>query len=85
MATRKRVKKPVNKGAKRRKTTKETPLTKLDFWAIAANEVYMACRKAGMDEGTALAFAMDRSSYPDWIVPMDDPIRKPDFDEDEDE
>ena len=85
MATRKRVKKPVKKVAKRRKTTKEPVLTKLDFWAIAAKEVYDACRKAGMDEGTALAFAMDRSSYPDWIVPLDDPIRKPDFDEDEDE
>ncbi|NBX97451.1 hypothetical protein EBQ81_01105 [bacterium] len=85
MATRKRAKKPVKKVAKRRKTTKEPILTKLDFWAIAAKEVYDACRKAGMDEGTALAFAMDRSSYPDWIVPMDDPIRKPDFDEDEDE
>ena len=85
MATRKRVKKSAKKVAKRRKTTKEPILTKLDFWAIAAKEVYDACRKAGMDEGTALAFAMDRSSYPDWIVPMDDPIRKPDFDEDEDE
>ena len=85
MATRKRVKKPAKKVAKRRKTTKEPILTKLDFWAIAAKEVYDACRKAGMDEGTALAFAMDRSSYPDWIVPMDDPIRKPDFDEDEDD
>ena len=85
MATRKRVKKPVKKVAKRRKTTKEPILTKLDFWAIAAKEVYDACRKAGMDEGNALAFAMDRSSYPDWIVPLDDPIRKPDFDEDEDD
>jgi hypothetical protein len=85
VATRKRVKKPVKKVAKRRKTTKDPILTKLDFWAIAAKEVYDACRKAGMDEGTALAFAMDRSSYPDWIVPMDDPIRKPDFDEDEDD
>ena len=85
MATRKRVKKPIKKVAKRRRTTKEPVLTKLDFWAIAAKEVYDACRKAGMDEGTALAFAMDRSSYPDWIVPMDDPIRKPDFDEDEDD
>jgi hypothetical protein len=85
VATKKRVKKPVKKMAKRRKTTKEPILTKLDFWAIAAKEVYDACRKAGMDEGTALAFAMDRSSYPDWIVPMDDPIRKPDFDEDEDD
>ena len=85
VATRKRVVKKSKKTVKRRRTTKDTPLTKLDFWAIAANEVYMACRKAGMDEGTALAFAMDRSSYPDWIVPMDDPIRKPDFDEDEDD
>ena len=85
MATRKRVVKKSKKTVKRRRTTKDTPLTKLDFWAIAANEVYMACRKAGMDEGIALAFAMDRSSYPDWIVPMDDPIRKPDFDEDEDD
>ena len=85
MATRKRVKKPVKKVAKRRRTTREPVLTKLDFWAIAAKEVYDACRKAGMDEGTALAFAMDRSSYPDWIVPIDDPIRKPDFDEDEDD
>ena len=77
MATaKKRVKKPVKKVAKRRRTTKETPLTKLDFWAIAANEVYMACRRAGMDEGSALAFAMDRSSYPDWIVDANDPAKK---------
>jgi hypothetical protein len=82
MATKRKSKKV----AKRRRTTKDTPLTKLDFWAIAANEVYMACRKANMDEGTALAFAMDRSSYPDWIVDTKDPIKNPldDFDEDED-
>ena len=86
MATRKRVKKPAKKVAKRRKTTKDVPLTRLDFWAIAANEVYMACRRAGMDEGSALAFAMDRSSYPDWIVDPKDPIKNPldDFDEDDD-
>jgi len=83
MANTRKRKKPV---PKRRRTTKEAVLTKLDFWAIAANEVYMACRKAGMDEGTALAFAMDRSSYPDWIVDPQDPIKNPldDFDEDED-
>ena len=77
MATRKPVakkkKKPV---AKRRRTTKEPVLTKLDFWAIAAKEVYDSLRKAGMDEGTALAFAMDRSSYPDWIVDPNDPVKK---------
>ena len=67
-ATPRRVRKP--------KAVKDLPLTKLDFWAIAAKEVFDACRRAGMDEGTALAFAMDRSSYPDWIVPADDPIKK---------
>jgi len=84
VAAQKRVKKPVKKVAKRRRTTKEIPLTKLDFWAIAANEVFLACRKAGMDEGTALAFAMDRESYPDWIVDPKQPEVKP-FEEDEDE
>lgn len=71
---------------RRRRTTKEPILTKIDFWAIAAKEVYDACRRAGMDEGTALAFAMDRSSYPDWIVDPKDPIKNPldDFEEDED-
>jgi hypothetical protein len=84
VAAQKRVKKPVKKVAKRRRTTKEIPLTKLDYWAIAANEVFLACRKAGMDEGTALAFAMDRESYPDWIVDPKQPEVKP-FEEDEDE
>lgn len=79
-------KRAAKKVARRRRTTKEPVLTKLDFWAIASKEVFDALRRAGMDEGAALAFAMDRSSYPDWIVPLDDPIRKPDFeDDDEDE
>jgi hypothetical protein len=74
-------KKPV----KRRIRPKEPP-TKLDFWAIAAQEIYKSCRNAGMDEGTALAFAMDRSSWPDWVIDPSDPIKNPldDFDEDED-
>lgn len=85
MAQKRGAKKPVKKIARRRKTTKEPILTKLDFWAIAAKEIYDACRKAGMDEGTALAFAMDRSSYPDWIVDPADPIKNPldDFDEED--
>jgi hypothetical protein len=29
-----------------------------------------------MDEGTALAFAMDRSSWPDWVIDPSDPIKK---------
>ncbi len=45
--------KPKKKVAKRRRTTKEPVLTKLDYWAIAANEVYMACRKANIDSQIA--------------------------------
>lgn len=74
--------KPVQR---RRKTTKELVLTKIDFWAIAAKEVYDACVRAGFDEGTAMAFAMDRTSYPDWIVPADDPIRRPDYEDEDDD
>ncbi len=77
-------KKPVQR---RRRTTKEPVLTKLDFWAIAAKEVYDACVRAGFDEGTAMAFAMDRTSYPDWIVDPKDPIKNPldDFEEEDDD
>ena len=70
---------------RRRRTTKEPVLTKIDFWAIAAKEVYDACVRAGFDQGTAMAFAMDRTSYPDWIVPVDDPIRKPDYEDEDDD
>ena len=74
-------KKPV----KRKRTVKDPFLTKLDYWAIACKEIYETCRKNGMDEGIALAFAMDRSSWPDWVIDKDDPIRKIGIDEDEDE
>lgn len=82
---RKRTTKKKKVQPRRRRTTKEPVLTKIDFWAIAAKEVYDACVRAGFDEGTAMAFAMDRSSYPEWIVPVDDPIRQQyTTDEDED-
>jgi hypothetical protein len=71
----KRVLKKTKKQVKRRVRPKEPP-TKLDYWAIACQEIYKACRNAGMDEGTALAFAMDRSSWPDWVIDANDPIRK---------
>jgi len=72
VAQRKRVaKKPVKR---RKRTVKELP-TKLDFWAIAAQEIYKSCRKAGMSEELALAFAMDRDSWPDWVVDPSDPIK----------
>ena len=82
---RKKIVKKAKPQVKRRKTVKEPVLVKIDFWAIAAKEVYDACLRAGFDEGTAMAFAMDRSSYPDWIVDPKDPIKNPldDFDEDD--
>ena len=70
------VKKKAKKQVKRRRITPKEPPTKLDYWAIACQEIYKACRNAGMDEGTALAFAMDRSSWPDWVIDANDPIRK---------
>ena len=71
----KRAVKKAKKQVKRRVRPKEPP-TKLDYWAIACQEIYKACRNAGMDEGTALALAMDRSSWPDWVIDANDPIRK---------
>ena len=76
MPARKKINKKAKPTPKRKRTTKEPVLVKIDFWAIAAKEVYDACVRAGFDEGIAMAFAMDRTSYPDWIVPADDPIRK---------
>ena len=75
MATKKRVakKKPVKR---RRRIVPKEPPTKLDYWAIACKEIYDTCRRNGMDESTALGFAMDRSSWPDWVIDKDDPIRK---------
>ena len=75
-------KKPVKR---QKRTVKDPFLTKLDYWAIACKEIYETCRKNGMDEGTALAFAMDRSSWPDWVIDKDDPIRKIGIDEDEED
>ena len=80
---------PRRRPAKRKVAKKKTPkptdvLSKIDYWAIAANEVYEACKRAGMSNSNALGFAMDRASYPDWIVDIKDPIRKP-WDDDEDD
>ena len=75
MPTRKRAakKKPVKR---RKRTTKELPLTKLDVFYIEMKMVFDAAKKAGFDEANALRISYDRESYPDWIVPADDPVRK---------
>jgi hypothetical protein len=76
VATRKRAaKKPVKKVYRKKRTVKTMP-TKLDYWAITTKEIYETCRRNGMSEEMALAFAMDRSSWPDWAIDPTDPIRK---------
>ncbi len=49
-------------------------------------QMEQSARTGTPPEGTALAFAMDRSSYPDWIVDTKDPVKNPldDFEEGED-
>jgi len=78
MATRKRVnkKKPKKARIRQRRTTNEIPLTKLDAHYIEMKMVFDAAKKAGFDEANALRISYDRESYPDWIVPADDPIKK---------
>ena len=86
MATRKRAaKKPVKKVAKRRKTITNPFPTKLEIRFIEAKVVFDAAKTAGWSDEYALAFAMDRTSYPDWIVPVDDPIKKPEFEDEDDD
>jgi len=38
--------------------------------------VFDAAKKAGFDDSNALRIAYDREAYPDWIVPVDDPVKK---------
>lgn len=52
---------------------------------MEAKAVFDAARNAGWSQEFALAFAMDRSSYPDWIVPADDPLKKIDWEDGEED
>ena len=86
MATRKRAaKKPVKKIARKRRTVANPFPTKLEARFIEAKVVFDAAKAAGWSDEYALAFAMDRASYPDWIVPADDPIKRPDWDDEDDD
>ena len=72
----KRAKKAAPRRVRKPKSVKDLTITAIDFWAIADKEVFDAARRAGFDEGQALSFSQDRTSYPEWIVDVDDPIRK---------
>jgi len=61
--------------------------SKLDAYTIALNEYYKSLRRAGFSVENALAIIIEKSSYPDWILPtpINPNIPEPDWYEDEDE
>ena len=59
----------------------------LDAYAIGLNEFYKSLRRAGFSVDLALAIIIERSAYPDWILPtpINPNIPEPDWYDDEDE
>lgn len=41
----------------------------LDAWAISMNEMYKALRRAGFAVDLCLAIIVERSAYPNWVLP----------------
>jgi hypothetical protein len=79
-------KKPVKKTAVR--TVRDESYSRLELYCIAMNEYYKALRVAGFPTDVCMTVMMDRSSWPDWMLPEDmpnkmDPLEYID-DEDED-
>jgi hypothetical protein len=73
-----------------RKATKaleDQDYSKLDAYSIGLNEFYKSLRRAGFSVDLALAIIVERSSYPDWILPspINPNIPEPDWYDDEDE
>jgi hypothetical protein len=73
-----------------RKATKhleEQGYSKLDAYTIGLNEFYKSLRRAGFSVELSLAICVERSAYPDWILPtpINPNIPEPDWYEDEDE
>lgn len=83
MAARKPRKKPV----KRVRTVKDESYTELEMYCIWLNEYYHALLKSGFKSDLALAFVMEKSSYPSWVnyrSPSEDEIKRM-LDEDDDD
>jgi len=73
-----------------RKATKklvDEGYSKLDAYTIGLNEFYKSLRRAGFTVENALAIIIERSSYPEWILPnpINPNIPEPDWYDDEDE
>ena len=79
--------KPKKKPAKRVRTVKNESYTELEMYCIWLNEYYNSLIKAGFTADFALAFVMDKSSYPSWVqykAPPEDEIKRM-LDEDDDD
>jgi len=73
-----------------RKATKklvDEGYSKLDAYTIGLNEYYKSLRRAGFSVENSLAIIIEKSSFPDWILPtpINPNIPDPDWYEDEDE
>jgi hypothetical protein len=78
VAQRKRVAKkaPAKRKVRRPKTVANPFPTKLEQRFIESKAIYDAALAAGWKADFALAFAMERDSWPDWFIDPADPIKK---------
>lgn len=72
---------------KRVRTVKDESYTELEMYCIWLNEYYHALLKSGFKSDLALAFVMEKSSYPSWVnykSPSEDEIKRMLGEEDDD-
>jgi hypothetical protein len=51
------------------KTVRDESYSRLELYCIAMNEYYKALRVAGFPTDVCMTVMMDRSSWPDWMLP----------------
>ena len=74
-----RKKKAVAKPVRRVRTVKDESYTELEMYCIWLNEYYKSLLKAGFKSDVAMAFVMDKGSYPSWVnykSPSEDEIKR---------
>lgn len=60
--------------------------SQLDAYAISMHEFYRALRRAGFAVDLCLAIIVERSAYPDWLLPsIPDRVDRLPYEDDEDE
>jgi len=79
--------KPKKQPARRVRTVKDEEHTELEMYCIWLNEYYQSLLKSGFKSDVAMAFVMDKASYPPWVQykPTEDEIRRMMDEEDGDE